>query len=279
MKEDLFVSSGNGTGVRYDDECSLDGSDENSVNTTDESDGSDENDGSDESDEEKLVKPYAASKKKATGKPTAGKGKSEIPKRHRSQRYWGTRGSGGDSATSISPGSFRYHDCDQSSDPASVANNHSPERPSKLHFDSWMPSRDASLISRRRSSEIEKKLMGDKGRELRRRDGNCLREIKLRSFHVQHIVVGSRGSVRVLARLDKEREMSVWTRTALVEAWGRERADQLLSFYLRFYIKRARARRLPNNKRRKIQQGGNGSMFNWDKEFEELKVRVEGGKQ
>ncbi|EXM12363.1 hypothetical protein FOTG_19136 [Fusarium oxysporum f. sp. vasinfectum 25433] len=141
-----------------------------------------------------------------------------------------------------------------------------------------MPSRDASLISRRSSSEIEKKLTGDKGRELRRRDGDCLRDIKLRSFHVQHIAVGARGSVSLLARLDNEKEPSIWTRTVLAEAWGRERADQLLSFYLRFYMKRARARRLPN-KRRKIQQGGNGSMLNWDKEFEELKVRVEGRKQ
>ncbi|KAI3561752.1 hypothetical protein IWW34DRAFT_642675 [Fusarium oxysporum f. sp. albedinis] len=159
---------------------------------TDDSDESDETDESDGSDESQTTD--ETSEKKVTGKPTAGKRKNEIPKRHRSQRCRGTSRSGGDSATSISPGSFEYHDCDHSSDPASVANSHPPERLSKRHFNSWMPSRDASLISRRSSSEIEKKLTGDKGRELRRRDGDCLRDIKLRSFHVQHIAVGARGS-------------------------------------------------------------------------------------
>ncbi|RYC78133.1 hypothetical protein BFJ63_vAg18993 [Fusarium oxysporum f. sp. narcissi] len=167
--------------------------------------------------------------------------------------------------------------------------NRKPKRPSKLNFDGWMPHRyarvstpgtnplkqKAYLISRRKFFEMEKELTGDKGRKLTRRDGQCLRGIKLWNFHVQNIAVGPDGSVSLLGRLDKEKEPSIWTRTVLAEAWGRERADQLLSFYL----KQAGARGLPNNKRRKIQQGGNDSISKWDKEFKKLMVRVGGGEQ
>jgi hypothetical protein len=95
--------------------------------------------------------------------------------------------------------------------------------------------------------------------------------VKPSDVNVINVAIGPDGSVSVYGWLDNEDNKSVWTRTALAEAWTKKKADKFLNYHL----KRAGARALPRSKtdkkRRKAWQNDDDSDSEW---FQEVKAKV-----
>jgi hypothetical protein len=89
--------------------------------------------------------------------------------------------------------------------------------------------------------------------------------------NVINVAIGPDGSVSLFGWLDNEDNKSVWTRTALVEAWTKKKADKFLNFYLKLAGARPLPRSKTDKKRRKARQNDDDSDSEW---FQEVKAKV-----
>jgi hypothetical protein len=106
------------------------------------------------------------------------------------------------------------------------------------------PSSEKAYLFRGRQYPIAKaEFLAKGGKQFSSRPAADLDDIEPEDLRIKNVAIAPDKSVSFIGSLPDEPYWSLWTRSALIQAWGRNRANKFLNFHL----KRAGAKALPKS--------------------------------
>lgn len=124
-------------------------------------------------------------------------------------------------------------------------------------------SEKAYLFRGRQYPAAKAQFLAKGGRQFSSRPAADLDDVEPEDLRIKNVAIAPDKSVSLLGSLPGETYWSLWTRSALIQAWGRKRANKFLNFYL----KRAGAKALPKSltdpSRRKKKRVDDDSDSDW----------------